>query len=119
MKGASFANDRIREVHNSFARPDIFLMDDKKPASHSSSEDLFHFIAYVPIDGSVYEIDGLQEGPYHLGSYDGVDWMPHVKKAIKERIALFSNNEIRFNLMSIQKSKKAIYSQQIETLMVK
>jgi ubiquitin carboxyl-terminal hydrolase L5 len=51
----------------------------KKPASNKTKkkarkmkkaddEDLaFHFIAYVPIDGSVWRFDGLQYEPLNLG----------------------------------------------------
>jgi ubiquitin carboxyl-terminal hydrolase L5 len=54
-KGISIGNsDDIRLVHNSFARPEPFVADDMR---HSRAEkgDVYHFIAYVPVSGEVYE----------------------------------------------------------------
>jgi len=49
--------DFIRTAHNSFARAEPFLQDDDEDSKRSSSEseDVFHFIAYIPHKGSVYE----------------------------------------------------------------
>jgi hypothetical protein len=40
-------------------------MEDKKFSG--KEDDAFHFIAYVPFEGKLYELDGLQQGPIDLG----------------------------------------------------
>ncbi|OBS80029.1 hypothetical protein A6R68_21770, partial [Neotoma lepida] len=64
MKGLALSNsDVIRQVHNSFARQQMFEFDTKTLAKE---EDAFHFVSYVPVNGRLYELDGLREGPIDL-----------------------------------------------------
>ena len=51
---------------------DIGLMDSTKrrrtAADEESSEDTFHFIAYVPLNDVLWELDGLKRQPVKLGN---------------------------------------------------
>ena len=47
LKGEAIgASEEIRNVHNSFARKETFLMDDSKKRIATKDDDVFHFIAY-------------------------------------------------------------------------
>lgn len=47
-------SDKLRKVHNSFARADPFFIEESK-ASHGEKEDAYHFVAYIPFQGKVFE----------------------------------------------------------------
>ncbi|KAG8519821.1 Ubiquitin carboxyl-terminal hydrolase isozyme L5 [Galemys pyrenaicus] len=114
MKGLALSNsDVIRQVHNSFARQQMFEFDAKTTAKE---EDAFHFVSYVPVNGRLYELDGLREGPIDLGACNQDDWISAVRPVIEKRIQKYSEGEIRFNLMAIVSDRKMIYEQKIAEL---
>jgi ubiquitin carboxyl-terminal hydrolase L5 len=57
-RGLALGNsDAIRTAHNSFAHPEPFFFSGKKKAKEGDA--IYHFVAYVPFKGHVYELDGL------------------------------------------------------------
>ncbi|XP_041127084.1 ubiquitin carboxyl-terminal hydrolase isozyme L5-like [Polyodon spathula] len=114
MKGLALSNSEvIRQVHNSFARQQMFEFDTKSTAK---DEDAFHFVSYVPVNGRLYELDGLREGPIDLGVCNQDDWISAVRPVIEKRIQKYSEGEIRFNLMAIVSDRKLVYERKIAEL---
>lgn len=118
MKGLTISNSQvISSVHNSFARQQIFEFD---PSMSKKQEDAYHFISYVPIDGRLYELDGLKAGPIDLGPIPAdSDWTSVVKPIIEKRMKRYSEGEIHFNLMAIISDKKMLYERNIEEIQKK
>ncbi|KAI4470733.1 ubiquitin carboxyl-terminal hydrolase [Holotrichia oblita] len=84
MKGLTISNSPvIRSVHNSFARQQLFEFN---PAMSTKNEDVFHFVSYVPIDGRLYELDGLKPGPIDLGNIQqDTEWTDTVRPIIEKK----------------------------------
>jgi len=105
MRGEAISNsDLIRKAHNGFARPEPFVFEEKKSKDDSGTEDAFHFIGYIPINGKLYELDGLKPGPILLhtsGDVTESNWLAAARTAIQARLAHYASKEIRFNLMAL------------------
>lgn len=111
MRGLALSNsDVIRQVHNSFSRQTVFEYDSKQA---SKDEDVFHFVSYLPIDGRLYELDGLKDGPMDLGPCpSGDQWVQAAKPIIQKRINKYNEGEIHFNLMAIVSDRKMLYERE-------
>lgn len=124
LKGEAIgSSEDIRISHNSFSRNDPFLSEEKKQAS-GEDDNVFHFIAYIPHQGKVFELDGLKPGPIVVGSYDGSDaeggdlaWLSSARMAIQERIERYSASEIKFNLMAVVRDRRMHIQESLKLLM--
>lgn len=70
---------------------DIALMDAAKSKRKNKgngweADDAFHFIAYVPVNGVLWELDGLRRQPVRLGNCRDEEWVQIATPRIQERI---------------------------------
>ncbi|KAI9668569.1 MAG: hypothetical protein M1831_001008 [Alyxoria varia] len=108
LRGDALSNSSpIRRAHNAFARSNPFVDEVARDPDASQSEDVYHFVAYVPVNGVLYELDGLREHPISHGPVDGPggpqDFPAAVVPILQKRIARYPAGEIHFNLLALTK----------------
>lgn len=116
-KGYAIGNsDAIRAAHNSFARQEPFEIEERRA---TKDDDVFHFIAYVPFNGKLYELDGCQGGPILLGEVDEETWLPVAREEINKRIEKYEQKEVRFNLLAVTGDLLNKYEEELKELKLK
>jgi len=117
MRGYLIGNSAtIHKAHNSFRRPEPFVFSEK---GATEDDDVYHFVGYVPVDGNLYELDGLKPGPILLSDCTLENWLEKAKPAIEERMKKYSEKEVRFNLLAIVRDRKQVYSEELKALQEK
>ena len=100
FRGEALSNSElIRDVHNSFAKSSPFVDETQRTATED--DDVYHFIAYTPINGILYELDGLQPAPIAHGASTFEEFPEKVIPVLQRRIERYPANEIRFNLLAM------------------
>lgn len=78
------------------------------PSDEEDDDTAFHFIAYVPIDGFVWKLDGLDRQPQRLGAIpDGTDWLDVITPVVQDRIATYAAGQIHFGLLGVVRDPMA------------
>lgn len=67
----------------------------------TEEDDVYHFIAYTPVNGQLYELDGLQPAPINHGPCSFDEFPAKVLPVLQRRIARYPAHEIRFNLLAM------------------
>ena len=111
-KGIFLSNCEIlKKEHNKFKILESNLNDE--------DDDIYHFVTFIHFKNAIYEIDGLREGPILIEeNIEFKNWISKVIPYLKEKINLFSNNEIKFNLMALTPDKLEILKANKESLLV-
>ncbi|XP_022649371.1 ubiquitin carboxyl-terminal hydrolase BAP1-like [Varroa jacobsoni] len=122
-KGYAIGNTaELALAHNSHAKP----VHGSTSGSGSSSQgsgatigsratvEAFHFVSYVPVNGRLYELDGLKGYPIDHGPVEE-DWTKRFFQVISERIGA-CKAEIRFNLMALIPDRRKALSNRLEKL---
>ncbi|EGN99598.1 hypothetical protein SERLA73DRAFT_106221 [Serpula lacrymans var. lacrymans S7.3] len=94
--------DWLREAHNSLSPPSAISLDGL--GLPSKSEEAYHFVVYLPVMGSLYELDGLKRCPVQHGAYEesGEGWVKRAREVIESRIATYPTGALEFSLLALR-----------------
>ncbi|KAK7102465.1 hypothetical protein V1264_020680 [Littorina saxatilis] len=124
-KGYAIGNmPDLARAHNSHARPEPKQLPEKQSGIstvRTMDSESFHFVSYVPINGHLFELDGLKPYPIDHGPWEKTeDWTEKFRRVITERLGIATSGEpyhdIHFNLMVVVPDKRQLYEQKLSTL---
>ena len=81
----------------------------------------FHFVSFVPINGRLFELDGLKPYPIDHGPWNNEngDWTEKFRSIMTERLGITTGeqyHDIRFNLMAVIPDRKLAITHKLKML---
>lgn len=73
-----------------------------KTTASEENKNGFHYISFVPIDGILWKLDGLDRQPMSLGTWEGEDWVQLARQDIEKRLA--DNDGLQYGLHAVCRS---------------
>lgn len=78
----------------------------------------FHFVSFVPINGHLFELDGLKPYPMDHGPWgENEDWTDKFRRIMADRLGISSGEQdIRFNLMAVVPDRRIAITHKLKML---
>ncbi|CDO94638.1 unnamed protein product [Kluyveromyces dobzhanskii CBS 2104] len=107
-------SELIRNVHNSFSPPNLFVSDEDDPyRNKGKKEEVFHFVGFIPHNSRIYELDGLRPYPIDHGPF--TDFSKDLKDILQTRMNLLVEQCVqKFNLIGVIKDKLEFLQDQLQ-----
>lgn len=107
-------------AHNSHAMPQARRRLDKSSGVTTGrfTGEAFHFVSFVPINGHLFELDGLKPFPMDHGPWDeNEDWTDKFRRVMAERLGISTGEQdIRFNLMAVVPDRRIAVTHKLKML---
>ncbi|XP_059095955.1 ubiquitin carboxyl-terminal hydrolase calypso-like isoform X2 [Tigriopus californicus] len=124
-KGLAIGNcPELAQAHNAHAVPLGRRKQEKSILPTTGSRytaETFHFVSYVPINGHLFELDGLKRYPIDHGPWgENEDWTDKFRRVIADRLGLNTGNEhdIRFALMAMVPDRRLAVAKKLQMLKI-
>lgn len=109
-------------AHNSHAIPQARKKTDKNAGLSTGrfTGEAYHFVSFVPINGHLFELDGLKPYPTDHGPWAAnEDWTEKFRCVMSERLGRDAGeqvHDIRFNLMAVVPDRRIALTQKLAAL---
>ncbi|EDV98236.1 ubiquitin carboxyl-terminal hydrolase calypso [Drosophila grimshawi] len=121
-KGLAIGNTpELACAHNSHAMPQARRRLERTGAGVASCRftgEAFHFVSFVPINGQLFELDGLKPYPMNHGCWEEhEDWTDKFRRVMAERLGIATGEQdIRFNLMAVVPDRRIAITHKLKML---
>ncbi|TDG50926.1 hypothetical protein AWZ03_002581 [Drosophila navojoa] len=121
-KGLAIGNTpELACAHNSHAMPQARRRLERTGAGVASCRftgEAFHFVSFVPINGQLFELDGLKPYPMNHGCWeDHEDWTDKFRRVMADRLGIATGEQdIRFNLMAVVPDRRIAITHKLKML---
>jgi ubiquitin carboxyl-terminal hydrolase L5 len=85
----------LRAIHNSLSPPNAVSLDGLD-LPRGEAEDAYHFVVYLPVHGTLYELDGLKRAAVSHGPIEG-SWIERAAEVIARRIDMYPAGSVRLS----------------------
>ncbi|XP_055687149.1 ubiquitin carboxyl-terminal hydrolase calypso [Lutzomyia longipalpis] len=107
-------------AHNSHAMPQAKRRLDKTSGVSTGrfTGEAFHFVSFVPINGHLFELDGLKPFPMDHGPWEErEDWTDKFRRIMADRLGISTGEQdIRFNLMAVVPDRRIAITHKLKML---
>ncbi|XP_053609017.1 ubiquitin carboxyl-terminal hydrolase calypso [Plodia interpunctella] len=109
-------------AHNSHAIPQARKKTDKNAGVSTGrfTGEAYHFVSFVPINGHLFELDGLKPYPTDHGPWAvDEDWTDKFRRVMAERLGRDAGeqvHDIRFNLMAVVPDRRIALTQKLNAI---
>ncbi|KAK9479248.1 ubiquitin carboxyl-terminal hydrolase [Lipomyces japonicus] len=109
-RGLALMSSRfLCSTHNQFAKVseirdsimDLYRQSKNTAGKGDGQHESFHYIAYVPVNGALWELDGLRQRPVKICELGETLWYVTAVDEIHNRIAEYGSEEMGFSLMAL------------------
>ncbi|XP_017867082.1 PREDICTED: ubiquitin carboxyl-terminal hydrolase calypso [Drosophila arizonae] len=121
-KGLAIGNTpELACAHNSHAMPQARRRLERTGAGVASCRftgEAFHFVSFVPINGQLFELDGLKPYPMNHGCWEEhEDWTDKFRRVMADRLGIATGEQdIRFNLMAVVPDRRIAITHKLKML---
>lgn len=121
LKGLAIGNTpELAASHNSHAIPQARRrrLDKGGVSTGRFTGEAFHFVSFVPINGHLFELDGLKPFPMDHGPWEeNEDWTDKFRRVIADRLGISTGEQdIRFNLMALVPDRRIAFTHKLTML---
>ncbi|XP_058175017.1 ubiquitin carboxyl-terminal hydrolase calypso isoform X2 [Anopheles ziemanni] len=107
-------------AHNSHAMPQARRRMDRNSGVSTGrfTGEAFHFVSFVPIDGHLFELDGLKPFPMDHGPWGEKEaWTDKFRRVMSDRLGITTGEQdIRFNLMAVVPDRRIAITHKLKML---